>query len=697
MIGKTIKGRYRIYDEVGEGAAGSVYLARDQEEARIVAVKVVHPHLTKDGQFMERFQREASILAELKEFESPHIVRLYEFGEEDGMVYIVTEFVEGRTLAEILAARGTLEVDEALVVARQVAECLEVTNRKNIVHRDLKPANLMITPEGTVKVMDFGIARSLMYTGLTSTGVLGTPYYIAPEQAEGTKDLDSRTDMYSLGICLYQMLSGELPYTGDSPVELILQHVEAPIPSVRDKRADIPPSVDEIVRKCMAKKVKDRYATPADLIAAIDQALKGEVAEAIAKPPVPPKTSPPAFREDLAETPVSPLSYPRRKRRWLPSALGIAVVVLLAAACVAVGVAVFGPGDIVSRFLQEEGPTVPAIALPTASPTTPLPSATSTPSTEVVSPAATPTSTAAVELSSTPTPTETASVPPTGTPTLTDTPISPSPKPPPTVATMGRIAYTIGLEEQRRYQIGIMNADGSGQTVLPSEYTSSPSFSPDGERIVVYAWEGWPQGSGLWTLKIDGTDPQLVFRDGDARYPSWSPDGKLVAYMARKSVHIVAANGGDPIKLVDGSMQPSWSPDSQRLVFKGCEGPTCGLYLMNIDGSGKVRLTTTADDAMPAWSPDGKKVAFACKAIGETWDVCTVNIDGSDRKSLTANNPENDVNPAWLPDSSGIVFLSARQSKWEIWVMDADGSGQRKLIDAAVTPDWVIVSLDTTR
>jgi len=688
MIGKTIKGRYKIYDEVGEGAAGSVYLARDQEEARIVAVKVVHSHLNKDGQFMERFQREASILAELKEFESPHIVKLYDFGEEDGMVYIVTEFVEGRTLAEILAARGTLEVDEALVVARQVAECLKVTSRKNIVHRDLKPANLMITPEGVVKVMDFGIARGLMYTGLTSTGILGTPYYISPEHTEGRQDLDARTDMYSLGVCLYQMLTGELPYTGSSPVELIFQHVEAPIPSVRDKRPDLPLSVDEIVRKCMAKQVEDRYATPADLIGAIDQALKGEVAEAVAKPPVPSKTSPPAFREDLAETPVSPLSYPGRERRRLPIALGVASMVLVTAACIAAGVIVFG-------LFGEETPTVPAIVLPTASPTTPLLPATSTPSTEVASPAATPTPAAAVELSSTPTPTEIASAPPTDTSTPTNTPRPPSPKPPPTATTMGRIAYTIGLEDQRKYQIGIMNADGNGQSVLPSPYISSPSFSPDGERIVFYAWEGWPQGNGLWTLKVDGTDPRLVLRDGEARYPRWSPDGKLVAYAARNSVHVISANGGDPHKLVDGSMQPSWSPDSQRLVFKGCQGYACGLYLINIDGSGKARLTTTADDAVPAWSPDGGKVAFACKA-GDTWDICTVNNDGSDRKSLTADNPENDVNPAWLPDSSGIVFLSARQGRWEIWVMNADGSGQRKLADAAVTSDWGVVSLDTT-
>jgi serine/threonine protein kinase len=686
MIGKIIKGRYKIYDEVGEGAAGSVYLARDQEEARIVAVKVIHSHLTKDGQFLERFQREASILAELEEFESPHITSLYEFGEEDGMIYIVTEFVEGRTLAEILAARGTLEIDEALVVTRQVAQCLEVTSRKNIVHRDLKPANLMITPEGTVKVMDFGIACGLMYTGLTSTGVLGTPYYISPEQAEGRKTLDSRTDMYSLGVCLYQMLSGEPPYIGDSVVELIFQHVEAPIPSVRDKRPDVPLSVDEIVRKCMAKKVEDRYATPADLITAIDQALKGEVAEAIAKPPVPSKTRAPAFREDLAKTPVSPLSYPKRKRRWLPSALGIVSVVLVAAACIAAGVVVFG-------LLQEETPTVPAIALPTASPTTPLPPATPTPSTEIASPAATPTPIATVELLSTPTPTKVAS--PTGTPTLTHTPIPPSPKPPPTAATMGKIAYTIGLEDQLRYQIGIMNADGNVQTVLPSQYTSSPSFSPDGERIVFYAWEGWPQGNGLWTLKVDGTDPRLVLRDGEARNPRWSPDGKLIAYDARNSVHIISVSGGAPHKLADGSIQPNWSPDSQRLVFKGCEGAACGLYLINIDGGGKTPLTTTADDTVPAWSPDGSKVAFACKA-GDTWDICTVNADRSDRKSLTADNPENDVNPAWLPDSSGIVFLSARQGKWEIWVMNASGSGQQKLTDASVTSDWGLVSLDTT-
>lgn len=688
MIGKIIRGRYKIYDTVGEGAAGSVYLARDQEEARIVAIKVVHSHLTKDGQFMERFQREANILADLKEFESPHIVRLYEFGEEEGMVYIVTEFVEGRTLADILAARGPLDVDQALDVARQVAECLEVTSRRNIVHRDLKPANLMITPEGTVKVMDFGIARGLMYTGMTTTGVLGTPYYIAPEQAEGRKDLDVRTDMYALGVCLYQMLTGELPYTGESPIDLVIQHIEAPIPSVRDKRPEVPPAVDQIVRKCMAKKAEDRYATPADLIAAIDEALQSEVG-AVARPPAPSKTRPPAFREDLAETPVSAVSYPRRKRRWLPIALGVVAVLLVAAACITAGALVFG-------LFQKGTPTVlPAIAVVTAPPTTPLPLATSTPSAGVTSPVATPTPAASTALLPISTPTEAASATPTGTLTPTHTGTPPSIKPPPTAVPIGKIAYTIGLEDQRRYQIGIMNADGSGQTVLPSQYISSPSFSPDGERIVFYAWEGWPQGSGLWTMKVDGTDPRLVINDGEARNPRWSPDGKLIAYDARKGVHIIPVNGGPPRKLADGSMQPSWSPDSQRLVFKGCEGPACGLYLINIDGSGKTRLTTTADDAVPAWSPDGKKVAFACKA-GDTWDICTVNIDGSDRKSLTADNPENDVNPIWWPNSRGLVFLSARQGRWEIWAMNANGSGQRKLIDASVTPDWVVVSLDTT-
>jgi len=688
MIGKTIKGRYKIYDEVGEGAAGSVYLARDQEEARIVAIKVVHPYLTKDGQFMERFQREASILADLKEFESPHIVRLYEFGEEEGMVYIVTEFVEGRTLAEILAARGPLDVDQALDVARQVAECLEVTSRKNIVHRDLKPANLMITPEGTVKVMDFGIARGLMYTGLTSTGVLGTPYYISPEQAEGRKDLDSRTDMYSLGVCLYQMLTGELPYTGESPVELIIQHLEAPIPSVRDRRPEVSPLVDEIVRRCMAKKVEDRYATPADLIAAIDQALQSEV-RVVARPPVPSKTSPPAFRADLAETPVSAVRYPRRKHRWLSIALGIAAVILVAAVCITPGVLLFG-------LFQKGTPTaLPVIAVVTTLPTTlPLP-ATSTPLAEVASPVGTPTSAASTALLPVSTPTETASATPTGTLTPTRT-LTPSSGKPPARTVTARIAYTIGLEDQRKYQIGIMDAEGRVQTVLPSQYISSPSFSPDGERIVFYAWEGWPQGSGLWTMKVDGTDPRLVINDGEARNPRWSPDGRLIAYDARKGIHVISVNGGTPRKLADGSMQPGWSPDSQRLVFKGCEGPICGLYLINIDGSGKTRLTTTADDAVPAWSPDGKKVAFACKA-GDTWDICTVNIDGSDRKSLTANNPENDVNPVWWPDSRALVFLSARQGRWEIWVMNADGSGQRKLADAAVPPDWVVVSLDTTR
>jgi len=269
MIGKTIANKYKIYEQIGGGTVAEVFMGRDLTTNRMVAIKIIRPHLVDEGKFLERFRREAKVLAD---FDSPYAVQVYDYGTDGETNFIVLELIQGRILSDIIKAEGPMDVDRALELIRQIAECLQAAQQKGIVHRDIKPANVMVTTDGLIKVMDFGFARGAISTGLTATDVLGTPSYISPEQADG-KEVDTRTDIYSLGISLYEMLTGEVPYKGDTAIDVVLAHMTAPIPSVCSLRPDVPGAVDKIIARCMAKEPRDRYQTAAELVRAIDAAL----------------------------------------------------------------------------------------------------------------------------------------------------------------------------------------------------------------------------------------------------------------------------------------------------------------------------------------------------------------------------------------------------------------------------------------
>jgi serine/threonine protein kinase len=271
MIGKVIRDTYRIYDEIGQGSVATVYLAKDLERNRVVALKLIHPELAEKSQFARRFQREAKLLARL---DSPHAIKVLDYGEEEGLTFIILEYVEGRTLAATLEEEGALEIEWALSLARQVAQGLAHADEAGIVHRDIRPANIMVAPSGLVKIMDFGIARSTDLSRLTATGVLGSPHYLSPEQAEG-KEVDIRSDIYSLGITLFEMLTGQRPYEADNAVDIVLKHLQESVPSLREFDEEIPSRVDELVKRCLAKDPEERFRTPGELIEAIDRILRG--------------------------------------------------------------------------------------------------------------------------------------------------------------------------------------------------------------------------------------------------------------------------------------------------------------------------------------------------------------------------------------------------------------------------------------
>jgi tRNA A-37 threonylcarbamoyl transferase component Bud32 len=277
LIGTVLSGRYRLESKLGSGGMSTVYLARDSTLERWVAVKVMHREMSDQPDQIERFRREARAVAQLSH---PNVVAVIDAGEDGGHPYIVFEYVDGETLKQRIERVGPLPVDEATAYAIEIGRGLSAAHSRRLVHRDVKPQNVLIDSEGRAKVTDFGIARSLEADGLTQTGrVLGTTDYVSPEQAMG-RGVDARTDVYSLGVLLYEMLTGEVPFMAETVVGVAMKHVNEPMPDVQNKRPEISSALAAVVERATAKEPKTRYPDMAGCLADLEAALEVEVARA---------------------------------------------------------------------------------------------------------------------------------------------------------------------------------------------------------------------------------------------------------------------------------------------------------------------------------------------------------------------------------------------------------------------------------
>ena len=267
---ETIAGRYELKYVLGTGGMSSVYCAFDTLLERNVALKVLHDQYGGDEEYVERFRREARSVAQLSH---PNIVTVIDRGDEDGKQFIVFEVIEGENLKELVERGGPLPVRRALELGLQVGRALAFAHGQGLIHRDVKPQNVLLNDEGRAKVTDFGIARSLDAVGHTETGtVLGTSHYIAPEQARG-EQIDAQTDIYSFGVVLYELLTGELPYPGDNFLTVAMKHVNDPSPSVLDRRPDTPLRLASLIESCMAKAPADRPASMDVVVAELEACL----------------------------------------------------------------------------------------------------------------------------------------------------------------------------------------------------------------------------------------------------------------------------------------------------------------------------------------------------------------------------------------------------------------------------------------
>jgi serine/threonine-protein kinase len=319
-VGEVIAGRYELHELLGSGGMSSVYRAHDKLLERDVALKILHEHHHEDEEYVERFRREARAVAQLSH---PNIVTVIDRGEEDGRQFIVFEYVAGETLKDVVDS-GPLDVPRALEVTIAVARGLGFAHRHGIIHRDVKPQNVLLNQDGQAKVTDFGIARSLDVEGMTESGtVLGTSNYIAPEQATG-QDVDVRTDVYSLGAVLFELLTGEVPFTGDSFVAVAMKHVHEPTPSVLDLRRDVPIRVALAVERALEKQPADRFGSMEELVAELEacvRELDGGDTQSVTL---------------VGRARPRPGRRSRQRPAWLPLALVAAAVLLLAAALLGV-------------------------------------------------------------------------------------------------------------------------------------------------------------------------------------------------------------------------------------------------------------------------------------------------------------------------------------------------------------------------
>ncbi len=678
LRGKTI-GQYQIVEELGRGGMAVVYKAWQPSLERFVALKVLPEYFQHEPEFLARFDREAKAAAQLNH---PNIIIIHDIGQADGVHYIAMEYVEGGSLRERIDA-GPMSLAEAERILGQVASALDYAHSRGLVHRDIKPANILFTADGDAKVTDFGIARASGGTRLTRTGALiGTPEYMAPEQAEG-RPVDHRTDLYALGVVLYQMLTGKAPFHATTPHATLYAVVNQPPPPPRDLNPRLPSAVADVVVKAIAKEPGQRFQRGSDMIAALRAARSGKAPRAAATP--------------------APVARPRRSPLvWLVGGIALVLLLLVGGLALLLG----GGGEETPTATQAVAgqtdaaqPTTTLTATATGvAPTESLPEPTAGPA-STATPSASPTELAKVTA---PAPTDTAIVPSEAPPTdtavpPTHTPIPPTDTPPPPTeppdGPTGRLAFT--SNRHGNPEIYVVSLPGGSPQRLTNNNANDwlPDWSPDGQRI---AFTSNRSGSyDIWVMNASGGGQTAwITTDAWDDYPRWAPDGQRLAFsttaltqgVANSEIHVRQTNGqlAQRTSTTAEDQWPDWSPDGRIIFTEGFKGTSdWDIYVMNANGSGRTLwLGGPACDVKPVWSSNGNWIAFIRNtqdtngngAVDEedAGDVWVARADGSDLRQLTSGDWA--ITPAWSPDGQWIAFARVR---------DSNGNGRSDGQDAA--------------
>ncbi|MFQ3535516.1 MAG: protein kinase [Aggregatilineales bacterium] len=722
LIGQTL-GQYHVTVLLGKGGMAAVYRARQASVNRDVAIKVIKPDLVESEEFKVRFSREAQVIAALSH---PHILKVFDYGQHGDVVYLVMELLNGGSLADLLRKGGRLPLTEVTRLLEQIGGALDYAHRRAIVHRDLKPQNVLLDEEGNAFLTDFGIAKLLGETsGLTQSGTaMGTPAYMSPEQWRG-QNVDGRADIYALGVMLYEMLAGRVPFMGDTPYSMMHMHVFEALPSIRMARPDLPEAVQGVLAKSMAKDRDERFSTAGEMVNVFKAALSETAASGAASPsvdvtaPVPvggltldaptiQAASPSTSGQVATSQGAAPLGLSAESRRKpanrLPLLLGVAIVVLSGVLLALLRLGDDQGATLVQATLTETStntPTdAPTVTLTPSNSPSPEPTLTATP-TASNTPSPEPTQIAAI-VTEPPTATHTAAA--TLTPAITATPTAtlsaartPTPTPTPNLAateranalntaraqvdiqrtearaTLTAAAATLQAEQTRFAQLQIeLQATRTARAIrLQAQRTEA--------RATITA--------AAATLQARQTEARATVTTGAATLQA--EQTRLARLRTARAEFLTATALARPTQTPNLTATAFFAGVNATLAAQAtAQAQQTALAKLYLTGTARAAKSTAAAALL---QPSGRLIFHT--DLNGRWEINQVTLPGGEISRLTDGRGVYYL-PSFSADGQLIVLSSARAGPVEIFVVRADGSELRRLTvqggenwGAAISPD----------
>ncbi|MEM9950528.1 MAG: protein kinase [Chloroflexota bacterium] len=622
LIGQQL-GQFKIVDVLGIGGMATVYRGFQESMKRYVAIKVIRESVEVDlDEFIKRFDNEAQTIASLSH---PHILKVFEYGKTDNLVFLAMELIKGGSLAKVIDdSDGGLSLDDTIKYLQQIAGALDYAHQRDIIHRDLKPANILLDENGNAVLTDFGIARNLSSNQrLTKTqSTLGTPAYMAPEQWT-SDEVTNRTDIYALAVITFEMLTGNFPFDDTALHTLMYGHLQDDPYEVAELRPDIPPQVDNIMQKALSKDPLNRYPNARSFVDDLKALSAGQHDNIVAIKEQPENVAPTQARVSQQDLEATPKPKVKTKPQTSSQSMLVGGAILVIALLGIAGVLFNDNLGIINQATVE--PTLEPTMVPTVDPND-------------------------------------------NDDLLALLPLSDLPD-----DLQEGIAYNSVTNDT--YDVLWMASDGSDTRFIASGGKPSWTYR---DNIITYDHQPFGEDPELFSIEITGIlETNLTDNEGILDFhASYSPDGTQIAFHSERNngnwdVFIMSADGRNVTRLTtdpSNDQWPAWSPDGEWIAFASGRAGGNDIYIIRPDGSDLQQLTDNrANEFYPTWSPDSQRLAYQSNRNGN-FDIYTMNIDGTDVTQITGSSA-NDQWPSWMLNDY-ILYSSDADGDYEIFAAD---------------------------